>query len=156
MKTALVLGCKGQDGLLITESLLKQNYQVVGLSRKHGVLKKTRHSYLFDKNVKIEKGKVQDPKILRRLIEKFEPHEIYNLAAQSSVGASFEQPRDTIEGIVNGTLNILEICKEISYEGRIFFAGSSEIFGETSILLNVPRTVTAKVCAQKLVAKKNT
>ncbi len=133
LKSALVLGCSGQDGLLITESLLKQNYQVVGLSRNKAIENLTIPSNKLNQKIQIEKGDIKDPTILKRLIEKFNPNEIYNLAAQSSVGISFKKPRDTIEGIVNGTLNILEICRELTYEGRIFFAGSGEIFGNTNV-----------------------
>lgn len=140
MKTALVLGCTGQDGLLISESLLNKNYQVVGLSRKPGLIKKNKQPNSLNKNIQIEEGDVQDPIILKRLIKEFEPIEIYNLAAQSSVGTSFKRPKDTVEGIVNGTLNILEICKEINYEGRIFFAGSGEIFGNTKIGATINHT----------------
>ena len=65
------------------------------------------------------------------LITGFEPDEIYNLAAQSSVGLSFVQPLDTFNSIINGTINLLEVARFAAYSGCIYFAGSSEIFGNT-------------------------
>ena len=131
-KTALVFGSQGQDGSLMCKSLLRQNYKVIGLTRRNN-RKSSNHSLLgIDKKaITIVKGDIKDSKIVRKLIENFKPCEIYNLAAQSSVGKSFKDPQNTISSIVEGTINILEVCKSIDFEGNIFFAGSSEIFGHT-------------------------
>ncbi len=130
-KTALVLGARGQDGALICKSLLKKNYRVIGISKKN-----TKQS-IYHKKLEIEKdiynevGDITNYQTIDNLINTYQPEEIYNLAGQSSVGKSFAIPKETVEGIVNGSLNILEVAKKQNYKGRIFFAGSSEIFGHT-------------------------
>ncbi|WP_269623840.1 GDP-mannose 4,6-dehydratase [Prochlorococcus marinus] len=130
-KTALVFGWNGQDGSLISKSLLKKNYKVIGFSRNN--LDDTNNCVSRDisKDIQIEKGDLKNYEIISKLIESNQPEEIYNLAAQSSVGKSFTNPITSIEGITNGTLNILEVARQLNYDGRIFFAGSSEIYGET-------------------------
>ncbi len=131
LKTALVFGCTGQDGSLICKSLLQKKYQVIGLSRKEKGLKSNLAKIGIERDILIEIGSITNMKTVSKLIERFKPNEIYNLAAQSSVGKSFYDPVDTIESIVNGTLNILEVSRKLNYDGNIFFAGSSEIFGNT-------------------------
>ena len=69
---------------------------------------------------------------LSKIIEHYQPESIFNLAAQSSVGKSFSDPIDTVSGIVIGTLNVLETCRKFNYKGRLFFASSSEIFGNNA------------------------
>ena len=130
-KLILVLGCNGQDGSLISHSLLKQGHSVIGLTRSKPNSSNNLSKLGIEKDIKIETGKIEDHKRLLELFEKYQPEEVYNLASQSSVGRSFSEPSRTIESIVNGTLNTLEICREINYSGRLFFAGSSEMFGET-------------------------
>ncbi|AAZ58718.1 GDP-D-mannose dehydratase [Prochlorococcus marinus str. NATL2A] len=136
-KTAVVLGCKGQDGSLMCRSLLEKNYKVIGLIR--GELKDESNLHKLDiKNkIKIETGDIKDFQIISNLIEKYQPDCVYNLAAQSSVGQSFQNPKETIDSIVNGTMNILNVCKIINYTGRIFFAGSSEMFGNIESKANI-------------------
>ena len=130
-KLILVLGCNGQDGSLISHSLIKQGHSVIGLTRAVPNNSNNLRRLGIEKDIKIETGKIEDHKRLLEIIEKYQPEEIYNLASQSSVGRSFSEPSRTINSIANGTLNILEICREIDYSGRLFFAGSSEMFGET-------------------------
>ncbi len=131
-KTALVFGSQGQDGSLMCKSLLKQNYRVIGLTRGNNK-KISNHSILgIEKEIKIFKGDIKDCKIVRNLIEKFQPCEIYNLAAETSVGKSFKDPQNTISSSVEGTINILEVSKSLAFDGNIFFAGSSEMFGYTN------------------------
>jgi len=131
-KTALVLGCSGQDGSLMCQSLLKKGHRVVGLTR----LKKNKiqnHIKLkIDKDIEIIEGDIKSNKTIKDLIQTYQPETIFNLAAQSSVGKSFIAPMETIEGIVNGTANLLEVARKLKYKGHMFFAGSSEIFGNTS------------------------
>ena len=144
-KTSLVLGCSGQDGSLLSLSLLKQNYEVIGTSRKRNTSERTEisnHSILgIDKDIKLENCFLDDFKTVMKLIEKYKPVEIYNLAAQTSVGKSYTDPKKTFTSVIDVTLNILEICKELKYDGNIFFAGSSEMFGDTkykaNMLLNI-------------------
>ena len=134
-KKSLVLGSTGQDGALLSLSLLKQNYVVIGTSRKiqtYGLPEIANHASLgIEKDIKLENCDPEDFKQVKDIIEKYKPNEIYNLAAQSSVGKSYNYPQKTLKSIVDVTLNILEVCRHIKYDGRIFFAGSSEIFGNT-------------------------
>ena len=130
-KTALVLGAKGQDGALICKSLLKKNYKVIGISKKNTNESGSQKKLEIEKDVKNMIGDITNYKTIDNLINRYQPDEIYNLAGQSSVGKSYEIPKVTVESIVNGSLNILEVAKSQNYKGRIFFAGSSEIFGHT-------------------------
>ena len=79
----------------------------------------------------MQNGDVQNFETIETLIEEYMPDEIYNLAAQSSVGNSFNYPLQTIQSIIDGTINILEVSRKINFTGNLFFAGSSEIFGLT-------------------------
>ena len=131
-KIALVLGCTGQDGSFICKSLLEKNYKVIGISRSY-LNKNDNHQKLgIDKDVIMKKCDICNTKKISKFIESYNPDEIYNFAAQSSVGKSFNLIEETIHGIVHGTLNLLETSRKIKFEGRIFFAGSSEIFGNTN------------------------
>ncbi len=131
-KIALVIGCNGQDGALICHSLLEKGYKVIGVSRsgKDNLDKLTQLG--IEKEFEIKKGDIKNFNEIEKLTSYYQPESIFNLAAQSSVGKSIDQPIDTIEGIVNGTLNLLEVSRKINYTGKIFFAGSSEIFGNTT------------------------
>ena len=135
-KTSLVLGCSGQDGALLSLSLLKQNYEVIGTARKidnNKLLKIDNHLILgIEKDIKVVNCDITNSHEICNLIEKYKPNEVYNLAAQSSVGKSFAYPQETLKSIVEVTLNLLEVCRKINYDGNLFFAGSSEIFGHTN------------------------
>ena len=130
-KTSLVIGCKGQDGSLLSKSLLSQGFNVIGLSRNRSTSLTNLKKLKIDEDVQIEEGEITDNDLLTKLIESHNPVEIYNLAAQSSVGKSFAYPKETFQSIVSATINILEVSKKINYNGQLFFAGSSEIFGNT-------------------------
>ena len=130
-KIALVIGSRGQDGSLLSKSLLSKNYRVVGLARQKTEPSDTQLRLGIEKDIIQVKGDITNPKDIDDLIIKYQPQEIYNFAAQSSVGKSFSLPKETIESIVQGTLNVLETTKNLDFQGRTFFAGSSEIFGET-------------------------
>ena len=134
-KISLVLGCSGQDGALLSLSLLKQNHEVVGTSRKiekDKLSKIINHSILgIDKDIRVVNCDITNFDEISYLIEKYKPSEVYNLAAQSSVGKSFEYPQETLKSIVNVTLNLLEVSRQVGYNGNLFFAGSSEVFGDT-------------------------
>ena len=130
-KTALVFGSNGQDGSLICKSLLKKKYKVIGVSKSKNNISNNHELLGIQKNIVYEVTNINDFKKVTDIIEAYQPDEIYNLAAQSSVSKSFRDPQDTIEGIINGTLNLLEACRKLGYSGRIFFAGSGEMFGHT-------------------------
>ena len=132
-KRALVLGCTGQDGSFLTQSLLKKNYEVYGISRSKKP-NRTNHKVLnIENQFKISCVNLFDLKEVTRAIEAIHPQEIYNLAGQSSVGLSFSNPLKTLESIVDITRNILESSRRLNFDGKLFFAGSGEIFGETVI-----------------------
>ena len=139
-KTAIILGCNGQDGSLLCQSLLNKGYRVIGISKT----KKKRESNLqklgIDKDIEVIYGDLTQIDFLKNSIYHYSPAEIYNLASQSSVGLSFAKPITTLESIITITINLLEACREISYSGRIFFAGSSEIFGNTDQGANIHHT----------------
>ncbi len=134
-KISLVIGCSGQDGALLSLSLLKQGYEVIGTSRnieERKLSKLDNHSILgIEKDIRIENCDIKNFTKVAELVEKYKPNEIYNLAAQSSVGKSYIYPQETLTSIISITLNILEVARQIKYDGNLFFAGSSEIFGNT-------------------------
>ena len=130
-KTALILGCTGQDGSLICLSLLKKGYKVIGLSRSKSDICKNHIDLGIEKDIEIRKGDIRHSQIIAQLLDEYQPGEIYNLAGQSSVGKSFIHPVKTSESIIGGTINILEVSRKLDYKGQIFFAGSSEMFGHT-------------------------
>ena len=131
-KKALVLGSSGQDGSLICKSLLKKGYKVIGFSRAKSNYKGNLALLGIEKECEIQKGNIEDFETIYNLVKKYNPHTIYNLAAQSSVGKSFINPAETIQSIINGSHNILEVARKLKYDGKIFFAGSSEIYGNTA------------------------
>ena len=141
-KLCIVFGCTGQDGSLICKSLLKKGYEVIGISRSN----RPDYQYLkqlgINKSFEIKKlGVENDLFSFQKIIEFYNPIEIYNLSAQSSVAVSFQDPYRSIKSIYHKTLILLEAARKIEFEGNIFFAGSSEIFGETDIGadINYPR-----------------
>ena len=128
----MVFGCSGQDGSLICHSLLKQGHTVIGFSRNNQTIHKNLKTLGIHNSFEIKQLSQENNLFsFERIIEDYQPDEIYNLAAQSSVGLSFKEPYLSIKSIYDLTLNILESARRIKYEGHIFFAGSSEIFGET-------------------------
>lgn len=113
------------------KSLLKKQYKVIGFSRK-AKPDRTNHNLLgISNDFEINQIDLKNTREIISFIEKFNPAEIYNLGAQSSVGQSFLQVDETHESIVNATVNILESSKELEYKGKLFFANSGEIYGET-------------------------
>ncbi len=128
-KTNLILGCSGQDGSFLCKSLLEKGDKVIGISRKDKEKIRNHIKLGIDKDIELKKGNIKNFKAIEKIISQYQPDRIFNMAAQASVGKSINDPIETIEGIVNGTLNLLEISRKLNYSGRIFFAGSSEIFG---------------------------
>lgn len=132
MKKALICGVSGQDGAYLAKLLLDKGYEVYGGSRDAQMSS-------FGNLLKLEiKDKIQlisinitDFRSVLQSIIKIKPDEIYNLAGQSSVGLSFEQPVETLESIAIGTLNLLESIRFSKLPIRFYNAGSSECFGDT-------------------------
>jgi GDPmannose 4,6-dehydratase len=131
MKTAIVTGCTGQDGSFLVEQLLQKNYFVIGAKRRTSVFNSSRIDAIYNhKNFKVEYFDLKDASSINRIIAKYKPDEYYNLAAQSHVRVSFDVPTDTIDNIINGTLNALEAIKNISPKTRFYQASSSEMYGD--------------------------
>jgi GDPmannose 4,6-dehydratase len=132
MKRALIFGIGGQDGAYLADLLLKKGYEVHGTSRD--VFSISRRGLMLcgiEQNVHLRSTAINDFRSVISTIKSVDPQEIYNLAGQSSVGLSFEQPVETFESFVNATLNILEAIRLLNPDIRFYNAGSSECFGET-------------------------
>lgn len=133
MKTAIVIGYTGQDGSYLSKLLLEKNYQVIGLTRNLDT-DNFRLDFLGIKE-NIQKFVLEDFEVnsLIKIINKIDPDEIYNLAAQSSVGKSFEHSAETLNYNIFSVHNWLEALKMTSCDAKFFQASSSEIFGNVSI-----------------------
>lgn len=160
MKTALISGVTGQDGSYLAEFLLNKNYRVIGLKRRTSLITTYRVDHIYNNaNFKLEYFDLNDASSMYRLLNKYQPDEFYNLAAQSHVGVSFSVPEDTVEGIAMGTLRLLNAIKEISPKTKFYQASSSEMFGdnpafpqnEETILRPASPYACAKVFAHNLV-----
>lgn len=133
-KVALITGINGQDGSYLTEFLLKKGYQVWGTVKRNSVSENQTNrlgkSYDIIKD-NLEYVDMTDLSSLIRIIKKCQPDEIYNLAAQSHVRISFDQPIYTANVTAIGVLNLLESVKLINPKIKIYQASSSEMFGNT-------------------------
>ncbi len=139
MKKALITGVTGQDGSYLSEILLSKNYKVLGIKRRTSSFNTKRIDHLYkppeDKNKKFEliHGDMTDSSSLFNIIQSFQPDEIYNLAAQSHVSVSFEEPEYTANSDALGTLRILEAIKSLNLikKTKFYQASTSELFGKT-------------------------
>jgi GDPmannose 4,6-dehydratase len=139
MKKALITGVTGQDGSYLSELLLEKGYEVHGIIRRASTFNTDRIEHLYldphepDARLFLHYGDLTDGTGLRRILEKVEPDEFYNLGAQSHVRVSFEQPEYTADVVATGALRALEALRDyVSKSGRslrIYQAGSSEMFG---------------------------
>ena len=144
-KVALITGVTGQDGAYLTEFLLKKNYIVHGIKRRSSSFNTERIDHLYqdpheeNRNFILHYGDLTDSTNLIRLIQDIQPDEIYNLAAMSHVGVSFEVPEYTGNADGLGTLRILEAVRLLGLEKktRIYQASTSELFGKVQ---EVPQT----------------
>jgi GDPmannose 4,6-dehydratase len=135
MKTALIFGISGQDGAYLAKLLLKKGYEVYGASRDAQTSSFFKLIRLGIKDqVKLESVALNDFRSVLQVLMKVKPDEIYNLAGQSSVGLSFQQPVETLESISVGSLNLLEAIRFVDRPIKLYNAGSSECFGETGML----------------------
>lgn len=132
IKTALVCGISGQDGAYLARFLLGQGYRVVGTSRdaQMSSFANLRQLKIKDR-VELLSMAMNDFRSVLQVLAKVEPDEVYNLAGQSSVSLSFEQPVETMESITVGILNLLEGIRFLNNKTRLYNAGSSECFGDT-------------------------
>lgn len=141
MTKALICGISGQDGAYLAQLLLNQGYTVTGTSRDAQVSSFRNLAYLGIKDqVKLESMSLTDFRSVLQTLTKIQPDEIYNLAGQTSVGLSFEQPVETLESIATGTLNLLEAIRFLGTGVKLYNAGSSECFGDTGNVAAVEAT----------------
>ncbi len=137
MKKALITGITGQDGAYLAEFLLEKGYEVHGLLRRTSLFNTGRIDHLYrdpheaDVRLLLHHGDMTDSSSLTRVIHKVVPDEIYNLAAQSHVGVSFEEPEYTANSDALGTLRILEAIRSLDLvaKTRFYQASTSELFG---------------------------
>ncbi len=136
-KVAMVMGCGGQDGYYLTQHLLAAGYKVVGLVRRSSCDALWRiRPLLNNSNLVIDKCDVTDQLNIVRTLQKYKPDLVFNLAAQSQVGTSYEQPHLTMQVTAGGCLNILEALRTVLPSARFYQAGTSEQFGNSYTLLD--------------------
>ena len=131
MNRALITGITGQDGAYLSKFLLEKNYDVYGITRNHTDPNKFKNlAYLgIEDRIHLIPGNLLSPSNIISILETIQPAEVYNLASQSSVGLSFEQPRETMEFNILSTVNLLEAIKTLKLPARFYQASSSEMYG---------------------------
>lgn len=139
IKTAFITGITGQDGAYLSKLLLEKGYKIIGITRSYNEdnLDKLKQLKIADQ-VFLEECDLLDISNVIALINKYKPDEIYNLAAQSSVGQSFKQPIGTINFNIVSVLNLLEAIRLIKTDIRFYQASSSEMYGK---VFNLPVTI---------------
>jgi GDPmannose 4,6-dehydratase len=150
MKKALITGITGQDGSYLAEFLLSKGYEVHGIKRRSSLFNTDRIDHLYrdphdsDRRFILHHGDLTDSSSLIRIIQNVQPEEIYNLAAQSHVAVSFEEPEYTANSDGVGTLRILEAIRILGMEKktRFYQASTSELFGKVQ---EVPQKETTPV-----------
>jgi GDPmannose 4,6-dehydratase len=138
MKKALITGITGQDGSYLTEFLLDKGYEVHGIVRRNSVLSRDRIDRISgdqgrssrNSHLKLHYGDMLDLGSLMRVLGETKPDEVYNLAAQSHVKVSFEQPLYTADVTGKGALNLFEAIRLLGMKPKIYQAGSSEMYGK--------------------------
>ena len=140
MKKALITGITGQDGAYLAEFLLKKGYEVHGIRRRTSLFNTARIDHLIqefhdkEKNFILHYGDMTDSSSLLHNVQNILPDEIYNLAAQSHVSVSFEEPEYTANSDALGTLRLLEAIRILDLSNKVKFyqASTSELFGKTT------------------------
>lgn len=135
MKTALITGITGQDGSYLAELLLAKGYRVIGVARRSSTVTYERIEHLLD-DITVVQGDLHDQGSLLSLLEEYQPTEVYNLAAQSFVPTSWNQPALTGEITALGVTRMLEAIRFVNPKIRFYQASSSEMFGR---VLEVPQ-----------------
>ncbi|WP_028328581.1 GDP-mannose 4,6-dehydratase [Brachyspira alvinipulli] len=143
MKKALITGITGQDGSYLAELLLEKGYEIHGIIRRSSSFNTERIDHLYkdphinDVRMFLHYGDLSDSSNLSRLLEKIEPDEIYNLAAQSHVRVSFDMPEYTADVVGLGTIRILDAIKETQIKTKFYQASTSELYGK---VVETPQT----------------
>lgn len=134
-RKALITGVSGQDGAYLARFLLGQGYVVTGTSRDPSAARLQNLERLGIRDqVTMESMAQNDFQSVVKVLRRVRPDEVYNLAGQSSVNLSFEQPVETLASISTGVLNLLEAIRFLEHPTRLFSAGSSECYGDTGSL----------------------
>jgi GDPmannose 4,6-dehydratase len=137
MKRALITGVTGQDGSYLAELLLSKGYEVHGIIRRSSTFNTSRIDHLYkdphekDNHFHLHYGDITDGVGISNILREIEPHEIYNLAAQSHVKVSFEMPDFTAQVDAVGTIRLLEAIRASKIDTRFYQASTSELFGST-------------------------
>ena len=134
---AVVFGCTGQDGSLLCRSLVRQGYEVIGVSRSRSSAPDLHRHLGISESLCYFSADLCDFRSVLKLLTQHKPSEIYHLSAQSSVGLSFREPAKTCQSIIDSTINLLEVVRYLGDPIRIFFAGSSEIFQSSPLPLTI-------------------
>lgn len=129
MKTVLITGITGQDGSYLAELLLEKGYSVYGLVRRLSTPNRSRIEHILDK-INLVEGDLADQSSLNNVMKEIRPEEIYNLASQSFVGASWNQPVLTGDITGMGAVRLLEAVRHFCKDARVYQASSSEMFGK--------------------------
>lgn len=137
-KTALITGITGQDGSYLAELLLEKGYRVIGMTRRTSTEVHERIEHIVDK-IEIVSGDLLDQSSLQSIVAQYAPDEVYNLAAQSFVPTSWEQPVLTGEFTALGVTRILEAIRHVNPKIKFYQASSSEMFGK---VVEVPQKET--------------
>jgi len=143
--TALITGITGQDGSYLAELLIEKGYEVHGLARRTSLFNRSRIEEARDgaraqgKVFELHYGDLGDSSSVNRVLAAVRPDEVYNLAAQSHVGVSFQQPEYTTDVCATGVLRLLESIRANGLESRFYQASTSELFGK---VVEVPQTET--------------
>ncbi len=149
ISTALITGITGQDGSYLTELLLSKGYTVHGLVRRSSSTVRSRLDSLFhnkdiyNRTLFLHYADLDDATTIRRILLKTQPDELYHLAGQSHVGASFEIPETTCQFTAMGTLKLLEIVRDLDNRPKLLHISSSEIFGRPD---TAPQNEATPVC----------
>ncbi len=159
-KIALITGITGQDGSYLLDLLLEKGYKVIGIKRRTSTISTDRIDFNYnDQNFKMYYGSMHDSSWMYRLLSKYKPDEVYNLAAQSHVRVSFDCPVETTDIVATGALRLLEAIRHCSPKSKFYQASSSEMFGdnpqvpqsETTAFMPASPYACAKVYAHNLV-----
>ncbi len=126
----MIFGVTGQDGSYLSEELLGNDYRVIGVARRCSHNNMERISHISNPDFTVVEGDVTDVARITQLLQKYNPDHVYNLAAQSHVGSSFDQAGYTFQVTAGGALNILEAIRQSALGMRFYQASSSEIFGD--------------------------
>ena len=129
MPTALITGITGQDGSYLAEFLLKKGYRVIGVARRSSTVTYERIQHILD-DITVVQGDLHDQGSLLSFLEEYRPTEVYNLAAQSFVPTSWNQPALTGDVTALGVTRLLEAIRFVDSKIRFYQASSSEMFGK--------------------------